>query len=511
MTTVGTKIERKIASNGVEMFFAIDKNGKKHRITREDATIPYAYQVREQYEAERKARREAAIDAIEDYAVSTEAQDVAVDAEIEQAAATVDETEVDPVETAISNMHDDELETETRERFAPYKAEFNAAIKGIYLDDLSGGYEENPAIIPAIDLLQFVIPLALTDHSEHAYRKNPDGTFTEDKAAFNRLEEVEAEMFNASGHKIGIDNLDYEVDKLTAEFAEAKEISRQRYAELCAAQVAADKAADITQEKYSALYNLGSSRAEKLREKFLRTGNVASDMMIQNQDGFSTIPYLSSTWISFNVTEAGNSISIACDESEGSRFILARYKTFKQAENAINLFADAVNRGDKKFTFPADEFSFNVQRFAKPDDKLIELAKSVAESMNAQAPTGWAVLYDTKENEYQIMTPETVNHVDTITAGDYLNPKEFFKQFEPDGKSPEEIFLDDRYRELAELEEMREEIARDYPHEVERIETLDEMIDEAKREIAEVEFGKRDTVENACKAGAVDEDGYIYF
>lgn len=256
----------------------------------------------------------------------------------------------DTVDAAIENLPDD-MKDEVREQFAPYKTEFNAAIAGIYLDDFSGGYTENPDIISAADLLQKIIPLALTDHSEHAYRKNPDGTFTEDKAAFKRLEQLEKRIF--AGHKIGIDNPDYLIDKLTAEYVEAEKISNQRQTELNASKKVVADAKNQADKKYFALTDLANERADKLREKFLRTANVVSDMMIRNQDGFETIPYLFTARVEFDTTKEGNNtISIVCDESEGGQFTLGTYKTFKQTENAIDLFAEAVKRGDKKFTFP---------------------------------------------------------------------------------------------------------------------------------------------------------------
>lgn len=113
----------------------------------------------------------------------------------------------DIVTAAIENLPDD-MKDEVRADYAPYKAEFNAAIEGIYLDDFSEGCLGNPPIIPAADLFQKIIPLALTDHSSTVYRKNSDGTFTEDKAAFKRLEQLEKRIFTAAGHKIGIDNPD---------------------------------------------------------------------------------------------------------------------------------------------------------------------------------------------------------------------------------------------------------------------------------------------------------------
>ena len=276
----------------------------------------------------------------------------------------------DIVAAAIENLPDD-MKDEVRADYAPYKAEFNAAIEGIYLDDFSEGCLGNPPIIPATDLFQKIIPLALTDHSEHAYRKNPDGNFTEDKAAFKRLEQVEKRIFTANGHKIGCDNPDYLIDKLTAEYAEAEKISEQRQSELNATKKAVADAINRADKKYFALTDLANKRARKARKKFLRTADVVSDMMIKNQDGFETIPYLFTARVEFDTTKDGNNtISIVCDESEGGQFTLGRYRTFKQAENAIDLFAEAVKRGDRKFTFPSAELKFDIPRIAvvKPSE-----------------------------------------------------------------------------------------------------------------------------------------------
>lgn len=263
----------------------------------------------------------------------------------------------DIVAAAIENLPDD-MKDEVRADYAPYKAEFTAAIEEIYLDDFSSGDSESGEIIPATDLFQKIIPLALTDHSEHAYRKNSDGTFTEDKAAFKRLEQVEKRIFTAAGHKIGCDNPDYLIDKLTAKYAEAEKISRQRQSELNAAKKAVADAKNQADKKYFALTDLANKRARKARKKFLRTADVVSDMMIKNQDGFETIPYLFTARVEFDTTKDGNNtISIVCDESEGGQFTLGRYRTFKQAESVIDLFVEAVKRGDKKFTFDLQRFA----------------------------------------------------------------------------------------------------------------------------------------------------------
>lgn len=177
--------------------------------------------------------------------------------------------------------------------------------------------------------------------------------------------------FTAAGHKIGCDNPDCLIDKLTAEYAEAEKISEQRQSELRATKKAVADAKNQADKKYFALTDLANKRARKARKKFLRTANVVSDMMIKNQDGFETIPYLFTARVEFDTTKDGNNtISIVCDESEGGQFTLGRYRTFKQAENAIDLFAEAVKRGDKKFTFPSAELKFDIPRIAvvKPSE-----------------------------------------------------------------------------------------------------------------------------------------------
>ena len=317
--------------------------------------------IRAEYEAFQKKfaadKAQIAEEIFNQYAVTVEAGEVATEAEIELAAGTA--TEITPVDAAIETL-DDDMKDEARANIEPYKAEYNAAIKDVYLDDLSGGYDENAEIIPAADLLQFVIPLALTDHSTTAYRKNPDGTFTEDKIAFARLTEVEAKIFNVAGRKIEIDNPEPEPPETPNE---------------------------------------------------------------------------------------------------------------------------------------------------PPNDS------KVAEHLNANAPEGWTVTVakDKLRVDYQ---GKRVADVEQITNRDLLAPHAFFQQFQPlvdKSKTPAQMFLDDRYRELDELEEMREELQSMTPESKERLKTLDEMINQVKRDIYETEMDNPNTIESYCKSGAIDENGNIWF
>lgn len=105
----------------------------------------------------------------------------------------LEDAEADAIATAIENLPDD-MQAEVAAAIEPFKAEYAAALEDIYVDDQTA----NGEIIPAADMLQFVAPFALTDHSLTAYRKNDDGTFTEDKAAFARLLKVENKIFNVN-------------------------------------------------------------------------------------------------------------------------------------------------------------------------------------------------------------------------------------------------------------------------------------------------------------------------
>ena len=134
---------------------------------------------------------------------------------------------------------------------------------------------------------------------------------------------------------------------------------------------------------------------------------------------------------------------------------------------------------------------------------------SILEHMNSNAPDGWSVVRadDKIRVEYQ---GKHVADAEQFTKRELLAPHSFFQQFQPlvdKSKTPDQMFLDDRYRELAELEEMRKSPACT----PDARKKIDEMIERYKRDIAEAEFGARDTVTSFCKAGALDEHGNIYF
>lgn len=141
-------------------------------------------------------------------------------------------------------------------------------------------------------------------------------------------------------------------------------------------------------------------------------------------------------------------------------------------------------------------------------DKEREIAAAVADTMNADAPTGWKIT-PTKSGNFQILHGGNVDFVDTITAGDYLNPKEFFDQF----RQTREQEDDEREADLRQMKierdqliEMRDEMAEKFPDDLKRLRTLNEMIDEHEDAIAAIESLLKRSPE---KAVDIDKNGNV--
>ena len=150
--------------------------------------------------------------------------------------------------------------------------------------------------------------------------------------------------------------------------------------------------------------------------------------------------------------------------------------------------------------FKAAEVAVEAKAVELTDDQR-KVAEAVADSMTAAAPDDWSVAF-TENGKFAVYSSDSVNVVDTITAGDFLNPKEFFEQFR---RKPTQAELDDpNVAALAELNHerdqlltVRDELAREYPDEVERLKLLDEMIAENDADITALKTFKkpRDAVE----------------
>ena len=138
---------------------------------------------------------------------ATSTADIDADAERD-----FDETRINP-----QSYFDDEDRLNYLSTLKPFKAEYVAALHGIYLD--TAGYCEEE-ILPAVDWAEMMAPMYVTDHSTTAYRKNADGTFTEDAAAYERLREVESKMFRFSHPEL--DNVQADADELKPDYDEKR-------------------------------------------------------------------------------------------------------------------------------------------------------------------------------------------------------------------------------------------------------------------------------------------------
>ena len=121
-------------------------------------------------------------------------------------------------------------------------------------------------------------------------------------------------------------------------------------------------------------------------------------------------------------------------------------------------------------------------------DEDVYILDACAE-INRHAPEGWTVTFDTKGKIFPVnFKGKQVATLDSLATQKFLSPEKFFEQFKPlvdKNFTPKDQFLADRYNELAMLEQMREEIADDAA----QLKTLNEMIEQVKRDIVSEEFG----------------------
>ena len=194
---------------------------------------------------------------------------------------------------------------------------------------------------------------------------------------------------------------------------------------------------------------------------------------------------------------------------------LGDYYTNEDAQKAAETLKCDVEECDDDHSVLSKDYFAELEFEESPTG-----AGKVVEHLNANAPENWSVvrIKDKLRVDYQ---GKRVADVSRITNRDLLAPHAFFQQFQPlvdKSKTDKQMFIDDRYRELAELEEMRAEYVNTLFRSDEpdgtyaaELKTLDEMINQVKRDIAEAEMDNPDTIESFCKAGAIDKNGNVWF
>ncbi|MBQ3434008.1 MAG: hypothetical protein IJG24_03055, partial [Selenomonadaceae bacterium] len=129
------------------------------------------------------------------------------------------------------------------------------------------------------------------------------------------------------------------------------------------------------------------------------------------------------------------------------------------------------------------------RKFLEPEKIKQErqIAEQVCASLTADAPQGWAVTFTDKGNYEVTAHGLSAATIDTITAGDFINPKAFFAKFnrtQADIDNERETAIAELKNQREQLLNMRAELVADFPDEKERLKILDEMIVETDQDIA---------------------------
>lgn len=133
-----------------------------------------------------------------------------------------------------------------------------------------------------------------------------------------------------------------------------------------------------------------------------------------------------------------------------------------------------------------DDQDFIAVNSAEDENISEETVQQQCDCINQHAPADWQITFNGKTFPVKFKN-KIVTTLDSLATAKLLPPDKFFAQFKPlvnKSYSIKQQFLDDRYRELDNLIQMREEISDD----AERLKTLDELIEITKRAIAETEF-----------------------
>ena len=128
-----------------------------------------------------------------------------------------------------------------------------------------------------------------------------------------------------------------------------------------------------------------------------------------------------------------------------------------------------------------DAHPVSVEEDVTPNEMLAIV--DTLDTLNAAAQNnGWHIDYDGK-NFPVTLNGKIVATLDSLALAKVLPPDKFFDQFNP-AISPRQRFLSDHYRELHELQAMRDELGNDSG----RDKTLDELINRLKRDILDAEL-----------------------
>ena len=568
-TLITTKDKR-----GNERYYKVDAKGKKIRLTGLEYVTQIAYLMKEQNEL-----KHAEIDAIDDYIVTTDAQNSAVDAEIDNANNNdvVNKREIacreyDEFQTAAKLIAADVEHIESlRDCCKPNSARhqfYNQILK----DSDAPIKEFNKKYCDAID----------------RYNKSLLPTDTERQAAKNAVEDIKAD-YAARGIKFiakvyyfphGVEGEPMEVfsceckswldavEFVNREFIDGQYVDGIYFAGNVIENIDGDVIpppydlespdVDTDAETYSYKTNRGNIRTLKVGEtgsnvksrwyyyheiaglpesgvielsidsngddftnqlcKFIATDTDGSEDDIDDDifDLLPTVDELNDVSEFAPVQSIISTKVIVDDEGNEFKHVLIGEERISYLNGEINNIYSGKYRawfdyyfsrygiqytkggvtcGAKSFGDEEEFFSEMERRGAcsidKPESTTLDTLAAIAETcqnLNANAPEGWEIYFDTENNFFPIeFNGKQVTKLDSLATQNFLSPQKFFERFRPlvdKNYTPKQQFIDERLLELDNLQAMRVEIGND----TERLKILDDLIEQTKRDICELEF-----------------------
>lgn len=349
-----------------------------------------------------------------------------------------------------------------------------------------------------------------------------------------------------------LDDFSAQLAALKAERDAAEADFEQKISARKAAEIAEDKAADTFNAAKLAHEKFGQDKASELRKTLLTEDIIlADDLPLTTQNGVQLKPRISQIAITFcgdkfkiasmydvlayydtpeQVTAAISQLKAAIKTGapaytfpaveqlnkppatpSGIRDSLLRAMKIAQqryadfwhagqltlAEHELKLYnicRRAKIQIDCGNNEPPPEFRFNPhlprssksveEIFAEPAE-VLSLVDCLA-YLNDAAPDGWTITFDGKVYPVKYKG-HLVTTLDSLATAKVLPPDKFFAQFKPLvdlDYAPQDQFREDRYRELAELQAMRDAL----PPDSDRIPIIDNLIDQLKRDIANMEL-----------------------
>ena len=409
---------------------------------------------------------------VEDYNVTTDAEQ-AIEAE-EDGSEDIAENEIEQVTKnsaagltveQIQKLIDDIIVERTETIDALEEAEEDEEISQTHIDYLKGRIDE---LFNEYSDLCKQLDAAKAKASDEDTEGSKDDSNGEE--FFNTEAEIElanantADTVAAHEVKTHADNFAVEKARMQAVLEAAKTIFDMKQAIVESAKRDAQKACDAYEAAKKALAEFYEQEANKLNEQI-----QLPDLLLEvyNQNGEPKFVHVRLLYIAaeekfdFDTNSTTHFFTI---KHRFEHTIYGTYDTPEQAALAIKQLTASEPEPDTD----SPEYMLGI---------INEL-----DTLNANAPDGWQVDFNPVENNFSVaFNGASVADIDSLALAKILPPNKFFDRFKPIiDDDRQEFYREDLPRELDELQAMREQLGDDK----ERLKTLDELIEQTKREIA---------------------------